>query len=222
MNGFFAVTDSVCYTCRKLEERLFYLDKIQNMSEILVVDDDIQVLTVTGEVLRDHGYEVSLCQTPGKAIKLLKQNPQRFEVILLDWKLRCAIDGDMVVKLINRFFPGFKAQFIFITAHRNASIYLMRLGAYDILVKPVTAEQLVDAVERALKKKPPEDPHQKVPSELNWQDLKKHEMAAKIVNAISSTETIVEAARLLGCSRKSLYRWLLKTGLHDFVIVKEL
>ncbi len=196
---------------------------MENMGEILVVDDDASVLRSTGDALRGRGYQVSLCNSPYQAIKLFKENPKRFEVILLDWKLRAAVDGDMIVKLLNRLFPDFKTPIIFITAHSKvSSTYLMRLGAYDILEKPVTDEKLIDAIERALNKKPPEDPHQKVPSELGWQELKKHQMATKIVDALSSTASLVEAARVLGCSRRSLYRWLLKTGLHDFVIVKEL
>ncbi len=193
------------------------------MGEILIVDDDARVLAITGEVLRGRGYKVALCESSHQAIKILKENLKRFEVILLDWKLKSAIDGDMIIKILHRLFPDFQTPIIFITAHAKvSSTYLMRLGAYDILEKPITDEQLIDAIERALNKKPPEDPHQKVPSELGWQELKKHQMATRIVNAVSSTASLAEAARVLKCSRRSLYRWLLKTGLHDFVIVKEL
>ncbi len=192
------------------------------MNEILVVDDDTEVLKATGRALKARGYEPLLLQSPEQALGLLKENPRRFDVILLDWKLRCPIDGDMIVKLVKRIFPHFKTPIIFVTAHTKiASKYLMRLGAYEILAKPLDVKQLIDAIQRALNKKPPEDPHQKAPSELNWEELKKHAMATKIVNAISSTKTLVEAALLLGCSRKGLYRWLSKTGLHDFVVVKE-
>jgi DNA-binding NtrC family response regulator len=192
------------------------------MSEILVVDDDRNVLEATGDLLRAYGYEPVLAHTPDDALNLLKAEPDRFDVILLDWKLRCPIDGDMILKLVKRLFPSFKTPIIFITAHTQiSSKYLIRLGAYDALAKPVRAEELIDAIERALNRKAPENPHLRAPSELSSHELKKHELAGRIIDALSSTRTIVDAAKSLGCSRRSLYRWLEKTGLHEFIITKE-
>ena len=192
------------------------------MTEVLVVDDDISVLQATARTLKAHGYEATLIESAEEALRVLKKEPLRFSVILLDWKLRCPIDGDMILMLLKKIFPGFKTPIIFITAHtRVSSKYLMRLGAYDTLAKPLTSEQLIDAIERALHKKVEEDPHQKAPAELNSQDLKKHEMAKKIIQAISIAPTLADAAHALGCSRRSLYRWLQRTGLHYFMVSKE-
>ncbi len=192
------------------------------MGEILVVDDDSEVLTATANTLRRHGYDPVITQSPEEALRLLKENPNRFEAILLDWKLRCPIDGDMIVKLVKHVFPDFKTPFIFITAHNIASSYLMRLGAYEILVKPLVAQQLIDAIKRALNKNPPDDPHLKAPSELTWRQHKRHDLVIRLTNAISSTRSITEAADSLGVSRRHLYRLLQKSGLHHFVVEKEL
>jgi DNA-binding NtrC family response regulator len=192
------------------------------MGEILVVDDDLHVLTATADSLTAYGYQPVLTDSPEQALALLKINPHRFDAILLDWKLRCPIDGDMILKLVKRMFPDFDTPIIFVTAHtRISSKYLIRLGAYDTLAKPATAEQLIDVIERALKSKPPENPHRKAPCELNSQELKKHELADRVVNAISTTGSLVEASRRLGCSRVSLYKWLKLTGLHQFLTEKE-
>lgn len=192
------------------------------MEHVLIVDDEPKVLDVTGEILRSHGYEVTLTSSPENALAILQNNPNRFELILLDWKMRCALDGDMVLKMIRHVYPDFKTPIIFVTAHTHiSSKYLMRLGAYDTLTKPVTAERLIDAVERALKKKSDEDPHLNAPAYLQASDVKKQEMVKKIVDAIASTRSLKDAAQSLGCSRASLYRWLNKTGLYKFYVHKE-
>ena len=135
------------------------------MEQVLVVDDNSKVLEVTGQILESHGYTATLMESPEKALDLLKNEPNRFGVILLDWKLRSSIDGDIVLKMLKHIVPDFKTPIVFVTAHTAiSSKYLMRLGAYDTLTKPVTADQLIDAVERALNKKPPEDPHPRAPT----------------------------------------------------------
>lgn len=192
------------------------------MEEILVVDDDSEVLKATANTLKRRGYEPVITQSPNEALRLLKENPDRFEAILLDWKLRCPIDGDMIVKLVKHVFPDFRTPFIFITAHNVASSYLMRLGAYEILIKPLVAQQLIDAIERALHKKPSDDPHLKAPSELTWREHKRHDLVMRLTHAITSTRNISEAADSLGVSRRHLYRMLQKSGLHHFVLEKEL
>ena len=192
------------------------------MSRILIVDDDTQILDITGQILESQGYEVTPRSSPEEAIGLLKKNAHAFDLILMDWKLRAAIDGDIVLKVVKHVFPAFQTPVIFITAFTHiSSKYLMRLGAFDTLSKPFTAEQLLDAVDRALKKKPAENPHERAPTYLASCELKKQELAKKIVDAITASRSLKDAALLLGCSRMTLYRWLSKTGLHSFLIDKE-
>lgn len=213
----------MCYLFIKARVWTLKTGGVYAMGEILVVDDDPEVLRATGYALKAGGYESILTHSPEEALGLLKENPNRFDAILLDWKLRCPIDGDMVVKLVKRIFPGFITPIIFVTAHTKiASSYLMRLGAFEILPKPLESQELIDAVERALNKKPPEDPHLKAPCEINSQELRKQELARRIIDAITATQTLTAAAHELRCSRVSLYKWLRITGLHQFLTVKEL
>ena len=192
------------------------------MGEILVVDDDEKILAATGDALKAYGYESVLMGSPQEALALLKKDPHRFDCILLDWKLRSPMDGDIVIKVIQYMFPGFKTPIIFVTAHtRISSKYLMRLGAYDTLAKPVTTDQLIDAVERALNKKSQENPHEQAPAYLSPRDLKRQQMMIKITDAIHSSDSFTEAAEKLCVSRRSLYRWLDLTGLREFYIQKE-
>ncbi|MBI5410073.1 MAG: response regulator [Nitrospirae bacterium] len=191
------------------------------MAKILVVDDDPKILEIVEEILTTAGHDVSAADAPEKAFGLLRENPGRFDVILLDWKLRCPIDGDTVLKIIRHNFPSFTTPIVFVTAHSGiASKYLMRLGAFDVLTKPLTAPELVHAVEHALGKSP-EDPDKKVPAELSPEEFKQHDLAKQIVDAITTTGSIKEAALKLNVSRQKIYRWLDATGLRRFFIEKE-
>ncbi|OGW81670.1 MAG: hypothetical protein A3G33_08425 [Omnitrophica bacterium RIFCSPLOWO2_12_FULL_44_17] len=192
------------------------------MTEILVIDDDTNVLDATKDALNAFGYEVHTSTSPDEAFQLLHQNPNRFDLILLDWQFPCAVHGDMFLKLINHCIPDFKKPIIFITGHTSfISKHAIRLGAYDTLAKPIIADVLIDAVERALQKRPPENPHQKVPADMSWQKQKKLELAMRITDAIISTNSLSDAAQKLECSRMTLNRWLRFTGLNSFVIIKE-
>ncbi len=188
------------------------------MTNILIVDDDEKVLKTTGEALRSSDYDVTLTESPETGLKLIRSNPDQFDLILLDWKLRCPLDGDMVLKLIKHIYPNFKIPIIFITAHTKiSSKYLMRLGAFDTLSKPLTREDLLAAVERALGKKS-ENPHRHAPAELNSQELKRHEMIQSIIEAVTTSSSLKNAAIKLGCSRMTLYRWLRMTNLHELLL----
>ena len=192
------------------------------MNHILVVDDDPKILSLTGMILKNHGYEATLIPTPEQAIAAFKAAPETFSVVLLDWKLKSALDGDVVMQVIHHMFPSKKIPVIFVTAHTKiSSKYLMRLGAFDTLAKPFTAEQLIDAVERAHGKKPVEDPNQYSAPFESPRELKKQELSRKIMAAITNSKSLKEAADRLNCSRMTLYRWLDKTGLSSFVIDKD-
>ncbi len=189
---------------------------------ILIVDDDPKILSLTGTILKSNGYEVTSARAPEEAIALFKASPDKFSLILLDWKLRAALDGDVVMQVIHHMFPSNKIPVIFVTAHTSiSSKYLMRLGAFDTLSKPFTAEKLLDAVERVFGKKPEENPHKYSAPFESPRELKKQELARKIMNAITASKSLKEASQRLNCSRMTLYRWLEKTGLHSFVIEKE-
>jgi FixJ family two-component response regulator len=101
-----------------------------------------------------------------------------------------------------------------------ASKDLIRLGAFDTLKKPATAEQLIDVIERSLGKRPPENPHRKAPAELDWKELRRHEFNSKVVDGITSNRPLDQIARELGISLRTFYRYLHKSGLYPFLHLK--
>lgn len=188
------------------------------MAKILVVDDDRKILETTEDLLISFDHEVTLSDSPEKAFKLLEKNPNQFDLILLDWQLRCLVDGDMVLKIIKFRFPHFSTPIIFITAHSGiSSKYLLQIGAFDVLSKPVTADQLMHAIDHAIRKEP-QKPIPALPTSLTPDEIKHHETVKQIVDAITSTGSVTDAATKLNMSRSKIYRWLDATGLHQFFI----
>lgn len=60
--------------------------------DVLIVDDEVDVRDVLGEILRDNGYDVDQVATAAEARKLL--DAHSYAVALVDWRLP---DGDGTV-----------------------------------------------------------------------------------------------------------------------------
>lgn len=189
------------------------------MKEILIVDDEPKFLALISEILTLHGYTTHLITSGDEALETIKNNPDRFQAIVLDWKLNCGMDGDMLIKMIRRYLPDFMTPIIFITHHTKiSSKCLMRLGAYDTIAKPFASEQLIDTIERATKVKSEEDPHQNAPNNIDSKIFKKNQLAKKVIDALFSTDSLKEAAAKLQFSTRHLYRLIHKLRLHSVVI----
>jgi len=192
-------------------------------SRILVIDDDPHLLQNLKELLALHAYDVTPVQNPQTALDLLKNNPNRFDLIILDWKLKAAIDGDTLLQMLKyRFAESFKTPVICMSAHTAVSSkHFIRLGAWDTIKKPFAGEDLLEKIAQALHKAPPDDPHRHAPADVPPDIYQKNYMARKIIKALSPDKPLAETAREVGCSERSLYRWLKKIGIHQFLHDKE-
>ena len=113
---------------------------------ILVIDDDFAVRLSLQILLRKHGYEVWTAEDALSAYQDLERiNPQ---LIILDIRLP-AIDGiDFLHILQNK---KITAKVIFISAYDDMDFdKAFYMGAYDYIKKPFQADQIIDAVSKAL------------------------------------------------------------------------
>ena len=113
---------------------------------ILVIDDDFAVRLSLQILLRKHGYEVWTAEDALSAFQDLDRiKPQ---LIILDIRLP-AIDGiDFLHIIQNKKIP---AKVIFISAYDDMDFdKAFYMGAYDYIKKPFQAEQIINAVTRAL------------------------------------------------------------------------
>jgi DNA-binding NtrC family response regulator len=115
---------------------------------ILVVDDEPAMLDNCRRLLTPEGYECVTLQDPLRVRDVLRET--RPDLLLLDLRMPGA-DGMTVLSAALADGPGLPV--IVITAHATigSAVHAMREGAFDYLAKPFTADQLLLAVERALR-----------------------------------------------------------------------
>lgn len=116
---------------------------------ILVIDDDVEMAMVVGDILKMHNYEVTVAHNGLQGIE--RSNEQRIDLILLDIRMP--------------FFSGF--WFCAAFKKRDHTRYVpivmisslsneesrrkaLELGAAAFLSKPFRAQELVDTVGRVI------------------------------------------------------------------------
>ena len=113
-----------------------------------VVDDDESFRTAIERRLKLAGYEVA---TYASALELLDStlDDERAGCILLDVRIPGLSGPDLQARLIA---SGSMLPIIFLTGHADTptTVRAIKAGAEDFLTKPISSEQLIDAIERAL------------------------------------------------------------------------
>src|SRR3954469_5701184 len=122
---------------------------------ILVIDDDVDVLTAVRLLLKTETKEVVTEKNPENLRWLLSK--QTFDVILLDMNFNSSIntgsEGLFWLKKVKEFKS--EAAVIMITAYGDIDLAVRSLkeGASDFVVKPWHNEKLLTTIEDALKRK---------------------------------------------------------------------
>ena len=115
---------------------------------IHVVDDDASFRTAIARRLKLAGYDVATYAT---AEDLLEAGPDDAQpgCILLDVRIPGLSGPELQGRLIAQ---GSTLPVIFLTGHADTptTVRAIKAGAEDFLTKPVSSEQLLDAIERAL------------------------------------------------------------------------
>jgi len=114
---------------------------------ISLVDDEAEVLQATAGLLRSLGYVVKTFES-GQAL-LVSSDIGETECVIADVVMP-GIDGFELQRRIA--LRGFHIPIIFLTAISGAPTRerLMSGGAFDVLSKPCSQQQLVDSLEAAL------------------------------------------------------------------------
>lgn len=115
---------------------------------IHVVDDDASFCTAIERRLKLAGFEVA---TYASAQQLLDYLPNGREpsCILLDVQIPGMSGPELQSRLIEL---GSTVPIVFLTGHADTAttVRAIKAGAEDFLTKPVSSEQMIDAIERAL------------------------------------------------------------------------
>ena len=124
-------------------------------ASILVIDDDVDVLTAVRLLLKPEVKEIVTEKNPENIRSILAK--QEFDVILLDMNFNSSIntgnEGIFWLKKIREFKST--ASVIMITAYGDIDLAIRSLkeGAYDFIVKPWHNEKLLSTIKEAVKQK---------------------------------------------------------------------
>ncbi|HEX6642599.1 MAG TPA: sigma-54 dependent transcriptional regulator, partial [Thermoanaerobaculia bacterium] len=151
------------------------------MNPILIVDDEESVLNGVRRTLRANGFdEVLMCADSRNVEPLLEGEP--IALILLDLMMP-HIGGRELLERIASSHP--EIPVVVVTAEQDVRIAVdcMKVGAYDYLLKPVGADELMATVRRALEHRELRDENARLRSKLLEQDLEQPAVFSGLITA---------------------------------------
>lgn len=118
------------------------------MTQILLIDDDVNLCKVIEYQLQKAGYEVDSANIGNEGLQLFKEN--NYDVVITDIQMP-DISGIEVLNQIRR--QDRQVVIIIITAYGSIenAVEACKLGADDYVTKPFSKEQLLFVVEKALR-----------------------------------------------------------------------
>ena len=122
------------------------MDHTRGNETILVVDDDLNVMTVLAGLLKKEGYTVLTASSVDEALPALKGD---LACIITDLKMPGKSGMDLL-DTAGAQRPGLPV--IMITAHGDieTAVVAMKKGAYDFITKPLDEAELVNAASKAV------------------------------------------------------------------------
>ncbi len=119
---------------------------------IIVVDDDRDYLELVKSRLSATGFpSVEILDDPLVAAAAFESHGS-FDVALIDLSMP-EMDGQVLLDLIKKYSPTTECIMVTAVNDDRTAVQCLRQGAYDYLVKPVSEDDLLFAVKRALERK---------------------------------------------------------------------
>lgn len=115
-------------------------------TDVLLVDDEPQILTILEESLTASGFSVRTAEGGEAAMAALRQNPP--DVMVVDLRMP-DINGMDLMRQAKDFLGA--GPMVVLTGYSDtkSAVEALRLGAYDYLTKPVDMERLVQTLRNA-------------------------------------------------------------------------
>ena len=112
-------------------------------TDVLLVDDERQILTILQETLSTAGFRVTACESGKAALGALADHQP--DLMVTDLKMP-GMSGLELLKEVRELTPDTQVVILTGFGDMNSAIEALRLGAYDYLQKPVDAERLIQTL----------------------------------------------------------------------------
>jgi two-component system, NtrC family, nitrogen regulation response regulator NtrX len=118
-------------------------------SEVLVVDDEIDIRELIAGILSDEGYETRVASDSDGTLSAIAQ--RRPHLVVLDvWLQGSRLDGIQVLDILRREHPDLPVVIISGHGTIETAVAAIKKGAYDFIEKPFKADRLCHVVKRAI------------------------------------------------------------------------
>lgn len=122
------------------------------MFSILVVDDDISVRRVLIKLLQARSYRVSGAATEEEALRRIKE--EVYDLVITDLKIGVNNSSGMdILRTVKQIDPTVEVIVLTGFGTIESSVEAMKLGAFDYVLKPLSEDEFIVRVERALSRK---------------------------------------------------------------------
>lgn len=121
------------------------------MPNALIIDDDHDICFLLNKFLTKHGFTVHEALTSKRAIEIIQQ-VDVLDIVLCDYKLD-GTDGKAMLLKIKAHHPGLPV--IIITGYNDlkTAVEVMKMGAYDYMLKPLFPEEILSTIRGAMEKR---------------------------------------------------------------------
>src|SRR5271169_6804102 len=118
-----------------------------NVTTILIVDDDEHVLKTVDMLLQDEGYSTIACSNAYDAVKAFKGSGS--EVVLSDIKMP-GMTGIDLMDEIHRIEPGIPVVLFTAYADLQTALSAIKKDAFDFIIKPFDPDVLIKSIGKAV------------------------------------------------------------------------
>jgi signal transduction histidine kinase/DNA-binding response OmpR family regulator len=185
-------------------------------ARILVVEDDCMVCKLYENALGKKGYEISIARSYQAARELL--NDRSYDVILSDICLD-EEDGLAVLESSQARYPDTPVILITGRPTIETASAAVRLNAYEYLVKPISLDDLSDAITRAVAFKAHNADQKKIEMEKRrYQRDLEHLVAQRTEKLIQTYQQYQEQSTFLTNVIESLAHPFMVIDTHDFSV----
>ena len=117
------------------------------MDTILVVDDEINYLTVMETLLGEAGYEVLTAPSAIEAVKVAAASD--LDLVLTDMKMP-KMSGIELLEKLQQLYPGLPVIIMTAFGTVEKAVSAMKKGAFDYILKPFKNEEILVTIAKAL------------------------------------------------------------------------